>query len=87
MQAATHGEDVFAVENRTVRDSMIAAGTERAGLYTYQSGSIYALLGFFGRPPFRDCWLSASIRWYSRLASCKRWSCGIPCCRFAFSAW
>ena len=36
VQAATNDEDVFIVENRNLRDSMVVAGKDREGLYTYR---------------------------------------------------
>jgi dipeptidyl aminopeptidase/acylaminoacyl peptidase len=36
VHAATNDDDVFIIENRNLRDSMVAAGKERAGLYYYR---------------------------------------------------
>jgi dipeptidyl aminopeptidase/acylaminoacyl peptidase len=36
VHAADNDDDVFIVENRILRDSMVAAGKDRAGLYTYR---------------------------------------------------
>lgn len=36
VHAASNDDDVFIIENRNLRDSMVAAGKERAGLYRYR---------------------------------------------------
>ncbi len=36
VHAASNDDDVFIVENRNLRDSMVAAGKDRAGLYRYR---------------------------------------------------
>jgi dipeptidyl aminopeptidase/acylaminoacyl peptidase len=36
VHAATNDDDVFIIENRNLRDSMVAAGKDRAGLYYYR---------------------------------------------------
>jgi len=36
VHAATNDDDVFIIENRNLRDSMVAAGKDRAGLYWYR---------------------------------------------------
>ncbi len=36
VHAATNDEDVFIIENHNLRDSMIVAGKDRAGLYYYR---------------------------------------------------
>ena len=36
VHAASNDDDVFIIENHNLRDSMVAAGKDRAGLYTYR---------------------------------------------------